>query len=739
MGTIDLGSPKLYTNREVSWLEFNARVLAAARRPDLEPLERLKFIAIAASNLDEFYMVRVAKAVRESAGDAEPIDASGDALRPQDVLARIGQKAKEASERTAQVLYDEIIPALATNGITFLDAAQLDEGQRARVGAYYRREVHPCLTPIAIDTAHPFPHLRNKSLNIALRIEPESNKRRPSKLQAQQEGVRLALVQVPSVLPRFVPFDLGGEDYAFMTLETIIAMHASDMFPGHRIVEARPFRVTRAADIEIVEEDAEDLLTTIQDELRRRDRGHAVRLEIVEAASPEMQEILRELLDVSKQHVHHHPGFIVTSALFQVYDRVRVPALKYKPHAPVLCPELRYDPSLFRTISERDVLLHHPYESFSHVVDLMNHAADDPNVVAIKQTLYRTSGNSPFVRALARAAANGKQVTALVELKARFDEAANIQWARKLEEGGVHVVYGLLGLKTHCKLLLIIRREGEKLKRYLHLGTGNYNSTTARLYTDLSLLTARDDITADAMLLFNVLTGYAELGALDRLIVAPFNLRDFTMRMIEREIEHVRAGREGRIIAKMNSLVDADIIRALYRASGEGVKIELLIRGICCLRPGLEGISENIRVRSVIDRFLEHARITWWGNGGEPEVYASSADWMPRNLNRRIEVQYPILDPEHKRRVYEEILDLELRDNVSTWELNSQGNYVARTPATGEDPVRIQAEFARLAHERSLKVPTTVRREFAARSGSAKLVSPALRAAEIQSRRRRQS
>ena len=736
MQDIDLSAPKLYTNREISWLEFNARVLAAARRPELEVLERLKFIAIAASNLDEFYMVRVANLVRETTTKIDPIDESGDARGPGEVLREIGVRAKRASEQTAQVLKDEILPELERAGVRFVEADALDAGQRARIGAYYRREVHPCLTPIAIDPAHPFPHLRNKSLNIALRIEPVG-RAKPSRFQAQQEGVRLALVQVPSVLPRFVPFDLEGADYAFMTLESIIAMHSSELFPGHVIVEARPFRVTRAADIEIGEDAAENLLTTIQDELRRRDRGRAVRLEIVEAVSDELLEILRDLLDVEPQHVHRHKGFIVTSALFQVYDSVRAPALKYRPHVPVICAPLRYDPSLFRTLRERDVLLHHPYESFAHVVDLMNHAADDPDVVAIKQTLYRTSGSSPFVRALARAAANGKQVTALVELKARFDEAANIQWARALEEGGVHVVYGLLGLKTHCKLLLVIRREGDNLKRYLHLGTGNYNSTTARLYTDLSLLTARDDMTADAMLLFNVLTGYAELPALARLIVAPFHLREHTMALIDREIAHAEAGRDAHIIAKMNSLVDPDIIRELYRASRAGVKIDLLIRGICCLRPGIKGVSENIRVRCVIDRFLEHARIAWWGNDGAPEVYASSADWMQRNLNRRIEVTYPILDPIHKQRIFDELLGLELSDNTSTWTLQPDGTYTPNSPAKGFEPFRIQTAFAEMAAERNQRVPTTVRREFAARSGTGKLVSPALRAVELQSRRRR--
>ena len=725
---IDLDDPELYTNREISWLDFNTRVLAAAKRIDIPVLERLKFVAIAASNLDEFYMVRVAGLQRQLHGKYRG-DPSGDRQRPAVVLAAVGRRAREAGDETSRTLNDSVLPALAKFGIRFLDIGALTNEQQKQVTAYYRREVHPCLTPIAIDPAHPFPHLRNLSLNLALRISQQRQMK--AKLYAQPEGTRVALVQVPSMLPRFVPIETNPGERAFMPLETIIAMHASELFPGHDIIEAKPFRVTRASDLDIAEEDAENLLDEIAVGLRRRDRGHAVRVEFTSGTSEELTELLCDMLDIELRHVHTHDGFIVTAALMALC-RIGPSELMFRPHTPVLYEPLRLDPAGFRTISERDVLLHHPYESFGHIVDFLNRAADDPDVVAIKQTLYRTSGDSPFARALARAAANGKQVTALVELKARFDEAANIQWARELEESGVHVVYGLLGLKTHCKLLLVIRHEGDDLKRYLHVATGNYNSTTARLYTDLSLFTAREDITADAMLLFNVLTGYAEHPKMQQLIVSPFEMRESLMGHIEREIAHARAGRPARIIAKMNSLVDPDVIRALYRASQAGVRTDLLIRGICCLRPGVPGVSENITVRAIIDRFLEHARISWFANGGEEEVYLSSADWMPRNLNRRIEITFPVLDPAIARRIRDEVLAVEMEDTASSWTLDPDGVYRVNVPAEGTAAARAQARFIELAKQRRARAPTRVRREFSSRDLR---VSPALQA--VVSRRRR--
>jgi polyphosphate kinase len=741
--TNDSKLPNLFTNREISWLDFNSRVLARARRRDVPLLERLKFVAIAAANLDEFYMVRVSALLGAASGRVPVQEASGDGQRPSDVVKEIGQRAKTMSLEIARTLTEGILPDLEGHRVRLLDPQKLSDDQREKIGAFYRREVHPCLTPVAVDPAHPFPQLRNRSLNLAVRLEAKPKMRLG--FTEPDTTTLLALVQVPSVLPRFVPIELEGTAYAFVPLEQIIAAHASELFPGHRIIESCSFRVTRASDLEIVEEEVENLLTTIQDELRRRDRRDPVRLEILTGASDDLSDGLRDMLGIDTAHVHQYPGLLAAGDMMDLYRKIDLPELKDEPFTPVPSSALRYHRNLFQRLSEGDVLLHHPYESFAHVVDFIESAAEDPDVVAIKLTLYRTSGDSPIVRALARAADRGKQVTAVVELKARFDEAANIAWARSLEENGVHVVYGLIGLKVHSKLLLVIRREGSELKRYLHLSTGNYNPITARIYTDLSLLTAREDMTADAMLLFNVLTGYGELPPMQRLIVAPFNLRQHLVQSIAREIDHANAGRPARIIAKLNALVDPSVIRALYRASQAGVQIDLMVRGICCLRAGVPGVSENIRVRAIIDRFLEHARIYYWANGGNEEIELASADWMPRNLNRRVEVVFPILDPQIKRRIKDEILQTELSDNVSSWTLDSEGNYAPVQVPEDQSAVRAQAVFMSLAKDRGVPTRTAMRREMAARASSntassgtsPPAVSPAARIAEIQSWRRR--
>ncbi len=722
------------SDRELSWLDFNARVLAQSTRASLPLLERLKFVAIAASNLDEFYMVRVASLMRKIAGKS-PIH-EGSESRPQEVLPAVVDGARAQARRASELLETTLLPALRERGVAVLDAAAL--GQLAdteldqAISAYYAREVHPCLTPIAIDLAHPFPKLRNRSLNLAFRIE--STRARSGPGLSTIGGRLLAIVGLPPVLPRFVPIPTKRFRACFVPLETIIALHAEELFPGHRVVERGVFRLTRASDLELVEEESENLLVSIEGQLRRRDRLEGVRLELSSELSDELGEQLRELVDLDPLHVHRHPGLVAPGDLMQVYRASDAPDLKDDPWTPVAQPALRFARDLFARLREGDVLLHHPYESFGHVVDFVERAADDPDVVAIKMTLYRTSGDSPIVRALARAAERGKQVTAVVELKARFDEAANIAWARALEEHGAHVVYGLLGLKVHAKLLLVVRREGQELRRYLHVSTGNYNPTTASLYSDLSLLTARDDLTSDAMLLFNVLTGYGDLPELQRLIVSPFNLRQHVVELIAREIEHARAGRPARLVAKLNALVDAGIIRALYRASQAGVQVELLVRGACCLRPGVPGVSENIRVRGVVDRFLEHARVFHWLNGGAEEVYLSSADWMPRNLNRRIEVAVPVLDPALRERIKAEVLGVELADVASTWTLGPDGTY-APPPDVG---VRAQTTFMRLARERAQPARTALRRELAARTPStgADPVLPALRAVEAARRRR---
>lgn len=735
---MDLRAPELYLNRELSWLEFNRRVLEVAKRADVPALERLKFVGIAAANLDEFYMVRIGGLERQVRRGAAAPDPSGDDVRPIELLREAARRARDLNLEIAQVFAELVMPELARSGVVFASPELLGELQRDALREHYRREVHPCLTPIALDPVHPFPQLRNNSLNLALRIEALRTTDRAKSAFEQPEGVLLAIVQLPSVLPRFLTVDVPGATYGLIALEDVISMHAAELFPGYRILEARAFRVTRASDLDIAEDDVEDLLATIEDELRRRDRGEAVRLEIAGSSSEELLAGLREMLEVRDIHVDRHPGYIALSALSSVYRRIDLPRLRDPEHVPAPSPQLRYSPTIFRSISERDILLHHPYETFRPVEELIDRAASDPDVVAIKQTLYRTSGDSPIVRALARAAEAGKQVTALVELKARFDEANNIAWARALEQSGAHVVYGVIGLKTHCKILMILRREGDDLKRYLHLSTGNYNPTTARVYTDLSLFTAREDITSDALSLFNVVTGYAELGETQRLVVAPFGLRRHVLQMIEREIEHARAGKPSGIKAKLNALVDPEVIRALYRASQHKVPIELLVRGICCLRPGVPGVSETIRVRALVDRFLEHARIFWWTNGGQDEVYLSSADWMPRNFDRRIEVAFPVLDPTLIRRITEEIFPTELSDNTFAWELKSDGKYVRVTAAPGEREVRAQLAFVELARERNTGPRTSIRPEVTGTASlSSGLLSPAIRAAKAQWRRRR--
>ena len=571
--------------------------------------------------------------------------------------------------------------------------------------------------------------LRSGTLNLALRVEP-GPELAPGPAQRTAEGPLFAIVQVPSVLPRFVPLPDAEAKYRFVTLEDVIACHVGDLFPGHRVLEASPFRLTRSSDLDIAEEEADDLLSTIQDELRRRDWGQPVRIELSDGVSDTLAEYLLRRTGLGQEHADHTRGVLAPAALMSVYGRLDIPELRDPPATPLPSPRLKYAQNLFRAISEKDILLHHPYESFRHVVDFIEQAASDPDVVAIKQTLYRTSGDSPIVRALARAAEQGKDVTALVELKARFDEANNIAWARRLEESGVHVVYGLVGLKTHCKMLLVTRREGDGVRRYLHLGTGNYHPSTARLYTDLGLFTARADMTHDAMHLFNVLTGYAELPEMSQLVVAPFTLRQHVLDRIEAEIAHAEAGRPAGLVAKMNSLVDGEIIAALYRASCAGVSIDLVIRGICCLKPGLPGVSENIRVRSILDRFLEHSRVFWWKNGGEDLLYLSSADWMPRNLNRRIECCFPVLDPDLKARVVEIIMPIELADNTFAWVLKGDGTYVPLSPPEGEAPRRAQLELMERAQADSKKRRHGVRKDLTAQS-----LSPVMRLVEARRRR----
>jgi polyphosphate kinase len=709
----DPASAKLFINRELSWLGFNERVLEEAHDPTVPLAERLKFIAIVASNLDEFFMVRVAGLKQQLSGNV--VETPPDGLTPAEQLAAISTRAHAMVTDLYGAWRNDIEPGLSRVGIRRIAAGDLNAEQKAHLSAFFAREVWPVLTPLAVDPGHPFPMLRNRSLNLAVFMHREKDK------TGRRETV-VAVVQVPSVLPRLtevpLPPPAAGSDgngvsaagttrYAYMLLEDLITMHAGDLFPGFKVLGCSPFRVTRNFDLSIDEDEADDLLKTIQKELRRRERGSAVRLEIAHDTPIEVVVFLRQSLRLEADDVYLFEGPLHLADLGPLAGRDELREYRDEPFSPQIVPPLQEYDDIFRVIAQRDILLQHPYESFEDVVEFISEAADDPNVLAIKQTLYRTSADSPIVRALIRAAENGKQVTAVVELKARFDEAPNIQWARTLEDAGVHVVYGLIGLKTHCKVALVVRREGNRIKRYVHLSTGNYNPSTARIYGDLSYFTARDAYADDAGALFNLLTGYSSPPSWKRFAIAPHGLQDRIIALIERE---AALGPRGRIIAKMNALVDAPVIKALYRASQAGVSIDLIVRGICCLRPGVPGTSDNIRVISIVDRFLEHARIFHFGNGGKREVYLSSADWMPRNFQRRIEVMFPVEDEGLRDRVIDEILAIALKDNVKARRLMSDGRYVRAQPETAADgtaeaSLRSQYRFMELAREKAQAGP----------------------------------
>ncbi len=685
-----LDDPHLFINRELSWLEFNARVLSEADNAEVPLYERLKFLAIYSSNLDEFFMVRVAGLQAQLSSEIHEVPPDG--LTAVQQLTEISKRAHELTARQYEIWQTNVRPGLRQAGVAVVSPSELAEGALEKLDETFERDVFPVLTPIAIDPAHPFPHLRNKSINVGFIFE-QDNGPEPA----------FGLVQVPASLPRLMRVPVEGVRHAFVTLEDLIFRHAGRLFPHLPVVGRYSFRVTRNFDIELDEDEAEDLLLTIQAELRRRERGHAVRLEVNGDAPSDSIEWLCEELDLDPtRDVYRVDGPLMLDAMTRLTSRDERPELKDEPFSPQYVPPLRDSEDIFKTIREGDVLLHHPYESFEAVIDFLSQAVEDPNVLAIKQTLYRTGGESPLVRALQRAAELGKQVTALVELKARFDEESNIQWARTLERSGVNVMYGLLGFKTHAKVLLVVRKEANGLRRYVHLATGNYNQQTARLYEDLSLFTAREDLGEDATALFNLMTGYSAPESWNQLIIAPLGLHEAVLGLINREAEHARAGRPAKITAKMNSLVDADVIRALYRAARDGVQIELLVRGICCLRPCVPGVSQGIRVHAVIDRFLEHARIFHFANGGNDEVYCASADWMPRNFRRRVEAMFPILDEALKRRVIEEILGTMAADDVKGWVLGSDGRY--RRVERGPTPIRSQGRFIELARDRARDV-----------------------------------
>ncbi len=675
-----------FFNRELSWLEFNQRVLDEARDEDVPLVERLKFLSIAQSNLDEFLMVRVAGLQEQYLEGV--IDRPADGMTPAEQLTAISERMEQMYDDLSETFLDRIVPKLESEGVELTTPSELPEAERRRLHRYFQEQVYPILTPLALDPGHPFPHVPNKRIHLIVMLAGE-----------EPGEPAFAVVQVPAVLSRLTPVRTGSDSDAFVLLDDVIGEHAGDLFRGFQLVGAWPFRVIRNHDLSIDEEEAEDLLETIREEVRRRDRGNAVALEVSTACAPEAIEVLQRALKVHEAFLFQMdaplalPDMAALSTPLKERDDLRD-----EPFTPAESPAFLGVDDLFEVIAERDVLLHHPYESFDPVVQFIEQAAADPEVLAIKQTLYRTSGDSPIVKALMRAAENGKQVAVLVELKARFDEENNIHWARRLEEAGVHVVYGLVGLKTHCKIMLVVRREGGVLRRYVHLGTGNYNPATARLYTDVSLFTSRPDVGEDATALFNLLTSCTAPESWRRLIVAPLGLHESVLGLIEREAAYARAGKPARILAKMNSLQDPDTIRALYRASQAGVEIDLVVRGICCLKPGLPGISDRIRVRSIVDRFLEHSRLYYFEAGGRQLVFGASADWMPRNFQRRIEVMFPVEAEHARRRIVEEVLRTSLNDNVKARELQPDGTYVrVDQPEDSDALVRSQRKLLALA------------------------------------------
>lgn len=681
MGKLDLTKPEYFYNRELSWLKFNLRVLKEAMVKDTPLLERLKFIAISASNLDEFFMVRVASLWSNFDSGVEKRDASGMSVHEQ--LVAISQAAHE-QVRTQTKSLIALMAEMDAVKLHFRRVKDLSELGKDWLEEYYREVVFPVLTPMAVDASRPFPFLANKTLNLAVEL-----------IKADGEH-SMGLIQVPSVLDRIVEVEPEGKR-TFVFLEDIIASHCHDLFKGCHILDMVSFRVTRDSDLDLEEDDSVDLMKEVEESLRKRKRGAAVRLEIFKTNNNRIKKFLEENLDVTEMEVYEINGPLDPTCFFKFIGMKGMWPWLYEPFVPQRPLELPDDSDLFAAIRANDILLHHPYESFDPVVKLVSDAADDPQVLAIKQTLYRVSGNSPIVAALARAAENGKQVTVLVELKARFDEENNILWARRLEKAGCHVIYGLVGLKTHAKIILIVRKEDNGIKRYLHLGTGNYNDSTAKLYTDLGLMTANDEFGSDASAFFNLLSGYSEPPVWNKLVMAPLGLRKKIYALIDNEIAMVRSGREGHIIAKMNSLIDQPVIQKLYEASAAGVHIDLIVRGICGLRTGIEGISDNITVRSIVGRQLEHSRIFWFANGGDEQLYLSSADWMPRNLNDRVELFFPVETEEHIHRI-KALLDLYLRDNVGAHMMQSNGTY--RRVRNKLEPVSAQStlyEMAQLA------------------------------------------
>ena len=677
----DLDSPQLYVNRELSLLEFQKRVLEEAKDPRVPLLERVKFLAIVGSNMDEFYMIRVAGLKQQVAAGVQ--ETGPDGMSPADQLTAVRKVASEILRDARRLWMDALRPALMREGIFLLDHDALPTESRAKLRAYFEDSVFPVLTPLAVDPSRPFPHISNLSLNLAVVIRDAAGHE------------HFARVKVPQTLPQLVavPRAEGFPGFTFVPLEQLVAANLDTLFPGMEVVEFHPFRVTRNADLVIQELEAGDLLETIEESVRQRQFGFVTRLTVETGMPVRLLDDLLVNLEADRSDVLHVDGPLALAnlAMLAAVDRadLKEPAFL----APVPRALERKDTDLFAAVRAGDVLLHHPFDSFVPVIDFLEAAAFDPDVLAIKMTLYRVGRNAPVVKALLEAREEGKQVAVLVELKARFDEERNIEWARAMESEGVHVVYGLLGLKTHSKVALVVRREGDRIRRYTHLSTGNYNAVTAQAYTDLGLLTCDEAIGADATDLFNYLTGYSAKTDFRRLAVAPINLREKMERLIEREIEHHLAGRRGHIVMKMNALTDRRMIRLLYRASQAGVTVDLIVRGICGLRPGFPGVSERIRVISILGRFLEHSRIFWFRNGGDEEVFLGSADLMPRNLNGRVEVLFPVSDPRLVTVLREEVLAAYLADNVKARAMNTDGSYVRVVPAGDAPAVNAQSWF----------------------------------------------
>ncbi|HXO19944.1 MAG TPA: polyphosphate kinase 1 [Thermoanaerobaculia bacterium] len=678
----------LFLNRELSWLQFNARVLHEAEDAATPLLERLKFLAIFESNLDEFFMKRVGGLMQQQASNVREL--SPDNRTPRQQLAEIDRAVRPMLARERRLFNEELLPALRQHGLEIVAWDDLKGHERRHLSVDFEKKLFPILTPLAVDPAHPFPFISNLSLSLAVAV------RAPG-----EDEVRFARVKAPATLPRWL--QVAGT-LRFVPLEEVISHNLERLFPGMEIVESHPFRVTRNSDVQRNEEEAEDLLEAIQEELRERRFATVVRLEVAAGMPQWMRDLLCEQLEVRPEELFETQGPLGLRDLLQL-GSAPLPSLKYRPWTPVTHPRLHAadldEVDVFSVIAAGDLLVHHPYDSFATSVQrLIETAADDANVLGIKQTLYRTSADSPIMRALIRAAETRKQVAVTVEIKARFDEAANIEWAERLENVGAHVAYGVVGLKTHAKIALVVRQEKEGLRCYTHIATGNYNAETAKLYTDLGLLTCQPELGEDVAQLFNLLTGYVHRPKFKKLLVAPINMRQRFLELIAREVEHAQAGRGGHILAKMNSLEDPQIIEALYEASAAGVEMDLIVRGICRLRPGLPGRSETIRVISIVGRFLEHARIFYFANAGRPEYFFGSADWMSRNLDYRVEAITPVEEP-RLREELKAILDLQLVDNVKAWDLRSDGSYVQRAPVPGEEPQSSQEILQQRALERA--------------------------------------